>query len=212
MAKGALLLLFLGVALQDVQAGTRKPTDPPNSTPAAEQGADLWAQTYRPSQRQQPTLHLSAQPTGGTATANSAAQEEHPTASPQQTGEHTAAADLQQPPATTAAEICGPQPHTPRGPEPAGPQEPVPRHRPRGQTPTRQPSQPTADVQQQSQGQQQPLYQHQGTAAAAAGQPPPQQAQGPQRLAVGQPAQPLPTATTGLPPQQAAQCQQHPHL
>ena len=91
MAHGALLLLFLGVALQDVQAGTRKPTDPPNNTPAAEQGADLRAQTYRRGQRQQPTLHLSAQPTGGAAALHQAAPGEHPTAGPQQTGGHTAA-------------------------------------------------------------------------------------------------------------------------
>ena len=56
MAHGALLLLFLGVALQDVQAGTRKSTDPPNR-----------AQTYRRGQHQQPTLHLSAQPTGSSS-------------------------------------------------------------------------------------------------------------------------------------------------
>ena len=95
--------------------------------------------------------HCTSQPSRqGAAALHQAAPGEHPTAGPQQTGGHTAAAGSQQSPATATAETCGPQPHTPQGPEPAGPQDPVPRHKPRGQSPTRQPSQPEADLQQHS--------------------------------------------------------------
>ena len=68
MARGALSLFLMGVALHTVQAGTRKPTGPPGNTPGASPGEDPWQQTYRRGHRQQPTLHLSAQPSGGAAT------------------------------------------------------------------------------------------------------------------------------------------------
>ncbi|CAE7933671.1 TOP3B [Symbiodinium necroappetens] len=149
---------------------------------------DPWAHTYRRSQQQQPTLHLSAQPQEGTHQAAQAATEPatqteypnmggQPASQPQtlQPGRATGQAEATNEPQpaaageapASAAQPHAAQPHTPRGPDPVGPQAPVPRHRPRMQPPDSQRYPPPADPHAQGLPQAQQTAQQPSQAAAA---------------------------------------------